>query len=157
MLPLSNPQDDQIFEFADEKRVHLTNWDDNVQIPSVLPFSLYDDSNPFHVISDPERSILRIRSCRIFLSAYRFVNCQHVSYSLNKIFNECGVMCSFDIQSNITLLKRIVVKNEYDIIFLSREILADHDFQSQLLGSPNRDTPIIVYKKSLKKQSSPSK
>ena len=108
-------------------------------------------------MTDPEKSIIRIRCCRVLLFAYRFVNCSHISHNLSTFFKECGVMCSFDIQSNSTMLKRIVVKNEYDIIFLSREVLADWDFQNQLLGSPNRETPVIVYKNSLTKSSSPSK
>ena len=98
------------------------------------------ERQPEFILSD--MSILESRSCRVLMLADTFVNCRQISHNLTSFFSECGIMCSFDVFSNETLLQRVASSFQYDIIFISKELAANVSFRRKLLDA---STPVVLY------------
>lgn len=92
-----------------------------------------------------DMGVLESRACRALMLADSFVNCRQISHNLTSFFSECGIMCSFDIFSNETLLQRVITSSQYDIIFISKELVIDSSFRDKFLASFNAATPLVVY------------
>ena len=101
------------------------------------------ERQPEFILSD--MSILESRSCRVLMLADTFVNCRQISHNLTSFFSECGIMCSFDVFSNETLLQRVASPFQYDIIFISKELAANVSFRRKLLAGFNASTPVVLY------------
>ena len=101
------------------------------------------ERQPDLILSDI--GVLESRSCRVLMLADTFVNCRQISHNLTSFFSECGIMCSFDVFSNETLLQRVVTSFQYDIIFISKELAANASFRRKLLAGSNASSPVVLY------------
>ena len=93
------------------------------------------------------------RSCRVLLLADSSVNCRQMSHALTSFFSEYGILCSFDVFSNETLLLRIVMSVRYDVLFLSRDVVTNPLFRERLAASCNSQTPVVLYTKGRRNKS----
>ena len=134
-------------------RIELTNWD-----PSTVFVSSPVSPNPPSGLAREEPDLSTIpamesRSCRVLLLADSSVNCRQMSHALTSFFSEYGILCSFDVFSNETLLQRIIMSVQYDVLFLSRAVVSNALFRERLNSSCNSQTPIVIYTKGRRNKS----
>ena len=134
-------------------RIELTNWD-----PSTVFVSSPVSPNPPSGLAREEPDLSTIpamesRSCRVMLLADSSVNCRQMSHALTSFFSEYGILCSFDVFSNETLLQRIIMSVQYDVLFLSRAVVSNALFRERLNSSCNSQTPIVIYTKGRRNKS----
>lgn len=134
-------------------RVELMNWDSSMVFatPPVSPNPPGGSTRDATDLSSIPA--IESRSCRVLLLADSSVNCRQMSHALTSFFSEYGILCSFDVFSNETLLLRIVMSVRYDVLFLSRDVVTNPLFRERLAASCNSQTPVVLYTKGRRNKS----
>lgn len=86
------------------------------------------------------------RPCHILIISDSSINCRHLSYLLTSFFNECQLLCTFDVCSEYNVFIKMMSRWSYDIFFLTRDTVEHPKFPTIYQNSPSHNSPIIVYK-----------
>lgn len=115
----------------------MTNW--------CSPSEGAESTKKKAAVAEEPKEALETRPCHVLMISDPIVNSKKASSTITTLFNDCMIMCTFVIVPKSDHLLKLIKSTHYDILFVTKETLADSAFSSALRSSVNANTPVILY------------
>ena len=110
----------------------MTNW--------CSPSEGAESTKKKAAVAEEPKEALETRPCHVLMISDPIVNSKKASSTITTLF-----MCTFVIVPKSDHLLKLIQSTHYDILFVTKETLADSAFSSALRSSVNANTPVILY------------